>query len=211
VTATVGSKLRHPPRLRTSSSARVRPAASSLACSREDPLAFADFYRAFFPKVLDFFAHRTWNRQVAFDLAAETFAKAFEKRADFRGGSEEQAAGWLWAIARNELHAHWRARSAQLIAIERLTRSSFSSFDQDIARLEERLAVEPAREALRSGVGALSPQHREAIAMRVLEDLDYDELAQRLQVSNQVARTRVSRGLRSLRQTPGLRESIVSR
>ena len=46
----------------------------------------------------------------------------------------------------------------------------------------------------------LPPDQREAVRARVLEDLDYGELAARLRVSPAVARKRVSRGLHSLRR-----------
>jgi RNA polymerase sigma factor (sigma-70 family) len=46
----------------------------------------------------------------------------------------------------------------------------------------------------------LPPDQREAVRARVLEDLDYRELAARLRVSPAVARKRVSRGLHTLRR-----------
>ncbi len=91
-----------------------------LARSRSSGEAFADFYAATSPAILRFFARETRDPQRAFDLAAETFAKAFEKRHDFRGVSDDQAAAWLWAIARSELALYWRSRTVEFSAIGRL-------------------------------------------------------------------------------------------
>lgn len=81
---------------------------------------FADFYDELHPTVLRFFAKRTRDGESAFDLTAETFAKAFEKREQFRGITEEEAAGWLRSIARNELAKYNRTRTVELGAPQRL-------------------------------------------------------------------------------------------
>jgi DNA-directed RNA polymerase specialized sigma24 family protein len=44
----------------------------------------------------------------------------------------------------------------------------------------------------------LSPEQRNALRMRVVEELEYPEVARRLQASEEAARARVSRGLRQL-------------
>lgn len=183
-------------------------ATSALARSREDPVAFVDFYDTLSTKVLEFFARRTWNGEVSLDLTAQTFAKAFEKRADFAGQTVEQAAGWLWAIARNELGAYWRERYGLRDAIDRLSSEHPQGFDENILRAEERTVALAARSQLKSGLLALPPAHRQAIGMRLLQDLDYEEIAERLGVSNQVARAWVSRGLRNLRDLPALGERV---
>jgi RNA polymerase sigma-70 factor (ECF subfamily) len=185
-------------------------AISSLARSREDPVAFVDFYDALSRKVLQFFARRTLNGEVSLDLTAQTFAKAFEKRADFAGQTVEQAAGWLWAIARNELGAYWRERYRLLNAIDRLDPDDPRSFEEDILQAEERTVAQAARRQLKAGLLALHPAHRQAIGMRLLQDLDYEEIAERLGVSNQVARAWVSRGLRNLRELPALGERVAN-
>jgi RNA polymerase sigma factor (sigma-70 family) len=64
-----------------------------------------------------------------------------------------------------------------------------------VAALEELEAEDPMRL-----LAELPPDQREAVQARVLEDLDYRELAARLRVSPVVARKRVSRSLRTLRR-----------
>jgi RNA polymerase sigma factor (sigma-70 family) len=183
-------------------------AAGALARSRNDPLAFGEFYDRFSPKVLRFFARRTWDGQVSLELTAETFAKAFEKRTDFRGRSEEQAAAWLWTIARNELKGFWRARSVRLSAAERLGLPRPHSSDEEILRIEELAAAEAARDALEAALADLPSDQRQVIGMRVLQELSYEEIGQRLGVSSEVVRARVSRGLRQLGRSERLRRTL---
>jgi RNA polymerase sigma factor (sigma-70 family) len=179
---------------------------SSLARSREDSAAFADFYDELSAKVLRFFVQRTRDGHVSLDLTAETFAKAFAKRADFRGDSDAQAAGWLWAIARNELGAHWRELSRR----ERPGTGDRLASEEDILRVEELASSNASREHLKAALQTLNLEQRQAIGLYLLLELDYDEISQRLGISNQLARTRVSRGLLSLRQLTDLRESLTA-
>jgi RNA polymerase sigma-70 factor (ECF subfamily) len=183
-------------------------ALGALARSREDSTAFAEVYDRLSPAILKFFARRTWDGQVSLELTAETFAKAFERRQDFRGRSESDAASWLWAIARNELKAYWRARSVRRNAAERLGLPRPQSSDEEILRIEESAAAAAARDLLEEALADLPEDQRQAIEMRVLQELQYEEIARRLGVSSQVVRARVSRGLRQLGQSAQLRERV---
>jgi RNA polymerase sigma-70 factor (ECF subfamily) len=71
-----------------------------LTRSRSVPEAFAGFVEGVRPQMLRFFARRIGDSEQAADLTAQTFARAFERRADFRGVTDEQAYGWIWGIAR---------------------------------------------------------------------------------------------------------------
>ncbi len=45
---------------------------------------------------------------------------------------------------------------------------------------------------------ALTDEHREALQLRVVEQLPYDDIAERLAITEPAARARVSRGLRTI-------------
>ena len=49
---------------------------------------------------------------------------------------------------------------------------------------------------------------REAVRLRVVDELEYDELAARLSISAQTARARVSRGLRALGEAIKVMEEV---
>ena len=75
--------------------------------AREDPERFADVYLAYRDQVLRFFARRTLDPEIAFDLMAETFAEMFSGLSGFDGETEAQGRAWMWSIAKNEL-IDWR-------------------------------------------------------------------------------------------------------
>jgi RNA polymerase sigma factor (sigma-70 family) len=132
--------------------------------------------------------------ELVFDLVAETFARALERRDQFdpRRGS---AVGWLLGIARNLLlDAMHEGRVAEAsrrrLGMERIV------VDSEQLELIER---ESASE-LESALSALPVRQREAIERRVLDEEPYEAIAARIGCSEQVVRKRVSRGLAALRR-----------
>jgi RNA polymerase sigma-70 factor (ECF subfamily) len=178
-----------------------------LARSRSSPRAFADFYEQLSPQVLRFFATRTGDSHRALDLTAETFAKAFEHRRDFRGASDEQAAAWLWRIARNELARYRRSKTVELAAVQRLALERTFS-DEEVLQVERLIASEELSQQIQHAVEVLPGDQQEVIRLRFVDELSYEEMAERLGVSNDVVRTRTSRALRALRTSDHLHEAI---
>jgi DNA-directed RNA polymerase specialized sigma24 family protein len=73
-----------------------------LAATAADAEAFAVFYRRHLRAVLAYLVHRTGRRDLAADLAAETFAGALQSLPGYRPGAGS-ARGWLFTIASNKL------------------------------------------------------------------------------------------------------------
>jgi RNA polymerase sigma-70 factor (ECF subfamily) len=178
-----------------------------LARSRSIPDAFADFYEHTYPAVLRFFARETREPHRALDLTAETFAKAFEKRSDFRGASDEQAAAWLWTIARTELARYRRSRKIELAALSRLGLERPSPSDEELRRIEELTALEEAHGHLSRALEVLPAEQSDVVRLRFVEHLSYQEIAMRLSVSGDVVRARASRALRALRDDDRVHEA----
>ncbi len=179
-----------------------------LARSRTSEQPFGAFYDAMAPAVLRFFAKRTRDSERAFDLTAETFAKAFEKRRDFRGHSDEQAAAWLWSIARNELARYSRTRKVELAAVARLGLERPDPTDEELRQIEELTAAEDIREQVDLALALLPLDQREVVRLRFIDELSYIEIAQALGVSNDVVRARASRALRTLRASEHLEAAV---
>ena len=69
---------------------------------------FAELYRDYLPRVLNYMRVRVGDEALAQDLAATTFERAFAKRGQLR--NRDAFAAWLFRIARNELRQHFRRR-----------------------------------------------------------------------------------------------------
>jgi RNA polymerase sigma factor (sigma-70 family) len=69
---------------------------------------------------------------------------------------------------------------------------------EELARIEDLAELQELRSAIAAALAELSVQQREAVRLRVVDELDYPTVAGRLGISEQAARARVSRGLRVL-------------
>ena len=176
--------------------ARRRPCL--LTASREDPDAFAEFYDAYAERVLLYFARRVLDVDTAFDLLSETFAKALERRHQFRGRTPEEEQGWLFSIARSELSHFWRDGRVERTALARLGVGSPGLSDPEIERIEQLAGLSAVAAPLADAMAALPEDQRRAVELRVIEEYGYGEVAVILEISEQTARARVSRGLRAL-------------
>lgn len=165
---------------------------------RLDAESLDSLYRELAPQMLAYFARRLRDRDAAVDLLAETFARAFEKRASFRGVSEVDAEHWIWGIARNVLLTTIRDAVMRREATRRLGIERRALTDEEYERIDEMASSTEQNEAVRAALSYLSGDQRDALELRIVQQLGYDEIASRLQVSRQTARARVSRGLRTL-------------
>lgn len=128
------------------------------------------------------------------DLTQEVFLRIFRTLKTFRAG-EGCFVVWLTRLTRNLLIDHYRR--------SRLERATDSIEDQ-LSVLEERsalgartegmLAGREAGEILQSALGKLSPELRETVILRDLEELEYREIAQVLKVPEGTVKSRLNRG-----------------
>jgi RNA polymerase sigma-70 factor (ECF subfamily) len=166
--------------------------------ARDDPDAFADFYDAYEERVLVFFARRLLDAEVAFDLMAETFAIALERRLQFRGRTAEEEQGWLFAIARSQLSHYWRDERVARGALARMMVEVPALDDARLEEIERLAGIAELADRVSDALAQLPVDQRRAVELRVIQELPYAALAVQMGVSQQVARARVSRGLRQL-------------
>lgn len=169
-----------------------------LVRSVSDAAAFGDFYRRNRDSVLRWLYRQTLDAEVAADLMAECFAVALVKRSRFRP-SKGTARGWLWGIASVELR-RWRRHGVVADRARRRAGIDVIAIDDDaIVHVESLLDLREFIEAASRELEVLPCGEREAVELRVLEGLTYEEVALRLQCAPGAARVRVSRGLGKLR------------
>ncbi|HWT95775.1 MAG TPA: sigma factor, partial [Solirubrobacteraceae bacterium] len=80
----------------------------------------AELYRRHGRELLLFLVRRTADPETALDLWAETFAQATAGRRRFRGRTEDEAAAWLYGIARHQLSAWYRRGVVERRGLQRL-------------------------------------------------------------------------------------------
>ncbi len=126
-------------------------------------------------------------------MVGEVFATALV--AAHRGDEQDSPIAWLLTVARNKLidaHRHGRVVDD---ARRRLQMEPLALDDEDLLRIDELTEEGRVAELLEK----LPSDQRDAIRARVIEDRDYADIAVELNLSDQVVRQRVSRGLHRLR------------
>ena len=171
-----------------------RTDASLLAASDDDPDAFAELYGRYAERIHAYFLRRSGDRAVALELTAETFAQAWLVRRRFADLADGSAAPWLFGIARNTLLMSVRRGALERRANQRL--GVLERLDREPATVSPEPSWSDGADEL---LETLPPSQRDAVRLRVLEDLDYDEVAGALGTSPAAVRVRVHRGLSALR------------
>ncbi|MGH2843226.1 MAG: RNA polymerase sigma factor [Solirubrobacteraceae bacterium] len=168
--------------------------AQLLATANEDPTAFRELYERYADRVHSYLRRRTRDQQAALDLTAETFAEAWLSRARFRDELDGNAGPWLFAIARNKLLMSVRRAGIETRARTRL------GLELPRAEGETAQPSEAWLEGLDEALIDLPQAQREALRLRVQEDLAYEDIAAAMGTTPQAARVRVHRALSALRQ-----------
>ncbi|MCY4194922.1 MAG: RNA polymerase sigma factor [bacterium] len=158
--------------------------------------SFTALYQRHSDGVLRYFYRRTADPDVAADLCAETFASALHNASQYdpARGTRGQ---WLYGIARRQLAMFWRRRAVAQRARRRygIPREPIDQATADeLRRTEDILDSAAAIDALKD----LADDLRDAVVLRVIDQLDYQEIAAQLGCSAGAARVRVFRGLRQL-------------
>jgi RNA polymerase sigma factor (sigma-70 family) len=183
-----------------------------LTVSATEPGAFAVLYRRHAEDLLRYFARRTLDPEAAAELTAETFAQAFASRTTYRDTGANGVA-WIYGVARHQLGRFFRSGRVDREARRRLGMPERELPLADYERIEDLVDFAPIRGALEEALRTLGADQREALRLRVIEELPYTEVARRLACTEQNARQRVSRGLRWLAlelQERGLQPAMES-
>jgi RNA polymerase sigma factor (sigma-70 family) len=164
--------------------------------ARRDPDAFLQLYVRHAPRIHRWLRARAGDEDAALDLTAETFARALTALRDYRADAGAFAA-WLHGIAQNLLLVYLRERRVETAARKRLG-IPLGPYAGEFDDVDRRLVAEARRAELAAALEALPDKQREALELRVLEQLPYAEIGSRLGCSTGAARVRVTRALRAL-------------
>ena len=172
--------------------------AELLQAARTDPQAFREFYDRYAVWVRSWFQRQTRSETAALDLTAETFAQAWRSLKRFRDEADGSGAPWLFGIARNLLRQYHKHNRIETAARDRLGLPLAFAESEEYERVDDRMAATAMGPALQTAVEGLPSEQRRALELRVVQQLSYDEVAGRLGCSQNAARLRVSRALRTL-------------
>lgn len=168
-------------------------------CLSGDAAAWEELVRAHTRRVYGLCYRFTGKESEAQDLTQEVFLRVFRALSSFRA-AEGAFTTWLARLTRNLLIDHYRRTRN-----ERVT----DSIEEQLPRVEggtaDRVSVVPARpdsavagreasELLQSALSRLSPELRETIILRDLQEMEYREIAEVLAIPEGTVKSRLNRG-----------------
>lgn len=159
------------------------------------PALFAELYDRHHAVIHRFVARRV-DRDVADDLASETFLVAFEQRRRF-DSRRDDALPWLYGIVTNLLHRHRRTEARAWKASRAFDVEPWSEIDD--GRLQAEMTVKRMAEVIRR----MPQRDRDALLLYAWGDLGYEGVAQALGVPVGTVRSRLNRARRTLRTAIG--------
>ena len=163
-------------------------------CMAGNEAAWEDLVRLHTRRVYSVCFRFTGKPSEAQDLTQEVFLRVFRTLKTFRAG-EGSFAVWLNRLTRNLLIDHYR-RSRQDRSTESLEDQlpAIEESTSVTARADGMLAGREASELLQGALQKLSPELRETVILRDVEELEYREIAQILNVPEGTVKSRLNRG-----------------
>jgi RNA polymerase sigma-70 factor, ECF subfamily len=152
-------------------------------CLAGDANAFAELVRRYQDAVFNLAWRMTHNWHEAADITQETFIRAYQKLRSYR--SEYPFKSWVMSIGANLTRNRFRSYSRRQRMKEKLIET------QDVEASPPPAAQDEGMEAALSQVPEAL---REALILKHMEGMSYEEIAQALGIGVSAAKMRVARG-----------------
>lgn len=174
---------------------------------RGDAAAFEDLVAERSGEIYGLLYRLTENTEEARDLTQETFLRAFQSINQFRGDADLRT--WIYRIAINQARNRWRwwrrRRRDSTVSLdsngERGSKPLTNSLPADRGNTPEQNTLAHERErVLRTALLTLGRVYREAVILRDIEGLSYEEVAATLRISIGTVKSRLARGRSELRR-----------
>jgi RNA polymerase sigma-70 factor (ECF subfamily) len=169
-----------------------------------DESAYEALIDRFERPVYNLVARLTDDCSDAADMTQEVFLKIFRGVGSFRGGCSLKT--WVYRIAVNEArnHRRWFSRHRRKeVGMEAPDDQHLGGIDwiADPGRSPLQLTLDhESHEMVEAALAAVNPAFREALVLREVEGLSYEEIAQIMDISLGTVKSRIVRGREDLRE-----------
>jgi RNA polymerase sigma-70 factor (ECF subfamily) len=168
-----------------------------------DTTAFAELVRRYEARIFRLALHVTQNREDAEDVLQETFMKAYEHLAQFKGDSKFYT--WIVRIAVNQALMKLRRRkTGKTVSLDETIDTGEDVVVREIAAWgedpEQRLSREELGSILDTAIQSLEPLYRNVFVLRDIDELSTEETAEALGLSVPAVKSRLLRARLQLRE-----------
>ena len=166
---------------------------------RGDPLAWEKLVGRYTKRIYNICYRFVSRTDLAEDLTQEVFIKIYRNLSSYNLESGSFVT-WIVSVTRNLLIDHYRQTKDDRVTIS----SESSNEDEEYSLLDRIPSDTPSPEAriereqrnaiLNRGLNFLSPELREAVILRDLEEMSYQEIGQILKIPDGTVKSRINRG-----------------
>jgi RNA polymerase sigma-70 factor (ECF subfamily) len=163
-----------------------------------DEAAFEEIYQRFGAMVYNLALRLSGEPEEAADLSQETFLKVHRHLGGFRGRSSLKT--WVYRVALNCCRSRYRSREAWRNRISSHPEERLEVLADSRRNPEDRAIARSTAEQVEKALAQLKPIFREAVFLRDIEGLSYEEISEVLGQRLGTVRSRIARGRNKLRE-----------
>ena len=147
--------------------------------------------------------HLMRNESDAEDVVQDAFVLALTKLGSFKGNSQFYT--WLSRIARNSAISRLRKKRPKVSLDSSLSGSPSGDempleLPGKVAAPSDEMERQERAQGLMDALGRLSPEHREILVLREMDNLDYETIGEMLDLAVETVRSRLHRARSQLRE-----------
>ena len=147
--------------------------------------------------------HLMRNESDAEDVVQDAFVLALTKLGSFKGNSQFYT--WLFRIARNSAISRLRKKRPKVSLDSSLSGSPSGDempleLPGKVAAPSDEMERQERAQGLMDALGRLSPEHREILVLREMDNLDYETIGEMLDLAVGTVRSRLHRARSQLRE-----------
>lgn len=157
-----------------------------------DTQAFGELYTYHVTKIYRYVYYNVHSKERAEDITQEVFLKAWKAIGSCKG-KEKTFSSWLYRIAHNLIIDKLRKSQKQL--------NHEAELPEDIRDSADRMEISLEQRDLLTVIDMLSPNQKQVILMKFIEDMDTQEIAETMGKSAGAIRILQMRALETLRKT----------
>lgn len=161
-------------------------------CLQGDDAAWEMVVNSYAKRIYNLTYRYTSRRIEAEDLTQEIFIRVYQNLKSFRSDSGSFQ-GWIMKVGRNLIIDHYRRtrRFQQAAGTEEMEAMNLK--DDKVINPQRSVEQSEASSFLTEGLQALSPELKEAIILRDLEGMAYQEIAELLGIPEGTVKSRINR------------------
>jgi len=162
-----------------------------------DETAFEELYDRFGAMVFNLALRLSGEPEEAADLSQETFLKIHRHLSGFRGRSSLKT--WVYRVAVNCCRSRYKKQSAWRSLLLPESEEKLNRLPDGRRTPEERAIARGDADRISDALVELPTIYREAVLLRDIEGLTYEEISQVLDIRLGTVRSRIARGRDKLR------------